>query len=350
MRSERVSASSWSWVTNTKVMPTVRWSWRSSTACARAASCRARRAARRAAAPSGRQTSARASATRWRWPPESSCGRRAPSRAASPCARASLDPSARSSALPRLPLAQAVADVLRAHSDAGRSRSSGTPCWSAAALAGTPTIGWPSISELAGGRLARSPRACAAAWSCRSRRGPAGRRTRRAGCRARHRRSAVTGPNVLTRRTSMIEIMLSLDAMSPASMPVAGARRRGGSSSAVPSEHERGQQDQRAQSAGRWRQLGGKAQLAPDVDRQGLVGAAEEEGEDELVERDGEADQQAGDDARARPAGRVTRQKVIRPLSPRSSEASSRLLSKPSRRRDQHRASRTARRPGHGRA
>ena len=30
MRSESVSASSWSWVTNTKVMPTCCWSWRSS--------------------------------------------------------------------------------------------------------------------------------------------------------------------------------------------------------------------------------------------------------------------------------------------------------------------------------
>ena len=76
IRSLIVSASSWSWVTNTKVMPTSRWICLSSI-------CISRRSLR-SRAPSGssssstrgRLTSARASATRCRWPPESWWGRR----------------------------------------------------------------------------------------------------------------------------------------------------------------------------------------------------------------------------------------------------------------------------------
>ena len=75
-RSLIVSASSWSWVTNTKVMPTSRWIAFSST-CISSRSLRS-------SAPSGssssstrgRLTSARARATRCRWPPESWVGLR----------------------------------------------------------------------------------------------------------------------------------------------------------------------------------------------------------------------------------------------------------------------------------
>ena len=75
-RSLIVSASSWSWVTNTKVIPTSRWICLSSTCiCSRSL---------RSSAPSGSSssstagstTSARASATRCRWPPDSCEGRR----------------------------------------------------------------------------------------------------------------------------------------------------------------------------------------------------------------------------------------------------------------------------------
>ena len=112
MRSLIVSASSWSWVTKTKVMPTSRWISLSST-------CISRRSLR-SRAPSGssrsstlgRFTSARASATRCRWPPESWCGRRAAYPSSRTVASASLGP------LPPLGLgdlldAQAVLDVLQ---------------------------------------------------------------------------------------------------------------------------------------------------------------------------------------------------------------------------------------------
>ena len=78
IRSLIVSASSWSWVTKQKVMPTSRWICLSSI-------CISRRSLR-SRAPSGssssstlgRLTSARARATRCRWPPESWVGRRSP--------------------------------------------------------------------------------------------------------------------------------------------------------------------------------------------------------------------------------------------------------------------------------
>ena len=76
IRSLIVSASSWSWVTYTNVIPTSTWMRLSS-------SCRLRRSLR-SSAPSGssrsstvgRLTRARASATRCCWPPDSWCGLR----------------------------------------------------------------------------------------------------------------------------------------------------------------------------------------------------------------------------------------------------------------------------------
>ena len=76
IRSDIVSASSWSCVTYTNVVPVRCWIRFSS-------SCISRRSFR-SSAPSGssssraagRLTSARASATRWRWPPDSSAGLR----------------------------------------------------------------------------------------------------------------------------------------------------------------------------------------------------------------------------------------------------------------------------------
>src|SRR5690606_11265392 len=44
------------------------------------------------------------------------------------------------------------------------------------------------------------------------------------------------------------------------------------------------------------RQLGGKAELAPDVDWQGRIRAGQEKGDDELVQRDCEGNQKAGYD------------------------------------------------------
>ena len=77
--SASVIASSWSCVTTMNVTPSCSWMLTSSNCvCSRSFLSRARRAAHRAAAASGRLTSARASATRWRWPPESWCGLRAP--------------------------------------------------------------------------------------------------------------------------------------------------------------------------------------------------------------------------------------------------------------------------------
>ena len=99
IRSLMVSASSWSWVTNTKVMPTSRWIDLSST-CISSRSLRS-------SAPSGssssstfgRLTSARASATRCRWPPESCAG---PALRRSPPSRtvASASSAARGAARP----------------------------------------------------------------------------------------------------------------------------------------------------------------------------------------------------------------------------------------------------------
>src|SRR5450631_3411438 len=89
IRSDMVSASSWSWVTNRKVMPTWRWISLSSTCiCSRSF---------RSSAPSGssrrstlgRLTRARARATRWRCPPESCEGFRPPYPASATLASAS---------------------------------------------------------------------------------------------------------------------------------------------------------------------------------------------------------------------------------------------------------------------
>ena len=76
MRSDMVSASLWSWVTYTNVIPTSRWI-RFSSICIAWRSFRSR-APRGSSSSSARGllTSARASATRCCWPPESSSGRR----------------------------------------------------------------------------------------------------------------------------------------------------------------------------------------------------------------------------------------------------------------------------------
>ena len=79
-RSASVNASSWSWVTNTNVMPECRWiSLSSICICSRSlrSSAPSGSSSRRTA---GRSTSARASATRWRCPPDSAVGRRSASR------------------------------------------------------------------------------------------------------------------------------------------------------------------------------------------------------------------------------------------------------------------------------
>ena len=76
MRSLIVSASPWSWVTNTNVMPTSRWI-RLSSICIASRSLRSRAASGSSRSRAlGRLTSARASATRCCWPPDICAGRR----------------------------------------------------------------------------------------------------------------------------------------------------------------------------------------------------------------------------------------------------------------------------------
>ena len=125
MRSDSVSASSWSWVTKIVVMPISRWISRSST-------CISWRR-RRSSAPSGssssstfgRVTSARASATRCCWPPESCRGLRRRGRAAAPApaspGRAARSPRAR-------PAHPGRRRCCRSRSDGETAHSSGTPC------------------------------------------------------------------------------------------------------------------------------------------------------------------------------------------------------------------------------
>ncbi len=117
----------------------------------RAASCRARPAARPAAAPSaGRPARGRA--------PRAGAGRPTAGAARALAIARQLDQRQRLLDLARhLGLAEVRACAgrrrcSRARSGAGRSRSSGTPCWSAARSAARSHIGWPSISISPGGR------------------------------------------------------------------------------------------------------------------------------------------------------------------------------------------------------
>ncbi len=71
MRSDMVSASSWSCVTNTKVMPMSRWMRFSSSCIWRRSSASSAESGSSSSSAFGSFTSARASATRWRCPPES---------------------------------------------------------------------------------------------------------------------------------------------------------------------------------------------------------------------------------------------------------------------------------------
>src|SRR6476659_4417277 len=74
MRSDIVSASSWSCVTKTNVMPTSRWMRLSST-CIALRSLRSNAASGSSSSSTeGRLTSARARATRCRWPPDNALG------------------------------------------------------------------------------------------------------------------------------------------------------------------------------------------------------------------------------------------------------------------------------------
>ena len=191
MRSLIVSASSWSWVTKTKVMPTSRWICLSST-------CISRRSLR-SRAPSGssssstlgRFTRARASATRWRWPPESWCGRRA----AYPSSRTVASASSarrRRSALGDLLDPQPVLDVLE-HAHVREDRVVLED------RVDVPVVRRPAghvlVAELdgPGGRRLEARRSAGAPWSCRTRTARASRRTRRPRCPGRGRRRRAPG-------------------------------------------------------------------------------------------------------------------------------------------------------------
>ena len=121
IRSLIVSASSWSWVTKTKVMPTSRWIALSSTCiCSRSLRSRAPSGSS-SSSTRGRLTRARASATRWRWPPESWPGRRSPKPSSRTASQRLARPAAVRSALADALDPQAVGDVLRARVMCGNS-------------------------------------------------------------------------------------------------------------------------------------------------------------------------------------------------------------------------------------
>src|SRR5262245_16153719 len=106
--------------------------------------------------------------------------------------------------------------------------------------------------------------------------------------------TALTGPKCF--EMSWIWMMLSLNAMASERSRCIGLDAATAQPFGEDDNDDRGREDGAAEREGR-RQLVGKAQLAVEEHRQRLVGAAEEERHDELVERDGEAHQQAGDDA-----------------------------------------------------
>ena len=152
------SASSWSWVTRTKVMPT---------SCCRFCSsiCMSRRSLRSSAASGssssstvGRLTSARASATRCCCPPDSSQTRRRAIAGQAHQLEHRVDPARRAPPCPAgARAASARRRCWRRHRDAGTGRSAGTPCSPAAGRAARP----PSTARRCARRrrsAARSPR------------------------------------------------------------------------------------------------------------------------------------------------------------------------------------------------
>src|SRR5689334_5166480 len=109
--------------------------------------------------------------------------------------------------------------------------------------------------------------------------------------------TALTEPKAL--ETPWMEMMLSLCAIGLESSRLAGLH------AAAAQPFRRDHDDDRDHENGcaerqRRRQSLRKSQLAVEEDRQGLLGAAQEERHHELVERDGEAHQQAGDNSRQR--------------------------------------------------
>ena len=131
-----VSASPWSWVTKTKVMPTSRWI-RLSSSCIASRSLRSRAASGSSSrSAAGMFTSARARATRCCWPPESWLGRRLAN---------SLSWTTRASRRPRRGLGRRDlawlrrpnADVVERSTCGGTGRTAGTPCSRCACRAAT---------------------------------------------------------------------------------------------------------------------------------------------------------------------------------------------------------------------
>ena len=184
IRSDIASASSWSCVTYTNVMPTSRWIRLSSTCiCLRSF---------RSSAPSGssssstdgRLTSARASATRWRWPPESSPGRGGRALVERDqlerLRHALLDLRLR-----RPCAAQPEGDVL-AHVEMLEQRVGLEHRVDVAAIRRDLGDVLAVEADRARRSAARSPRSAAASSSCRSPTGRAARRTRRCAILQRH--------------------------------------------------------------------------------------------------------------------------------------------------------------------
>ena len=179
------SASSWSWVTNTNVMPTSRWIVLSST-CISSRSLRS-------SAPSGssssstlgRLTRARARATRWRWPPRQLVGLAVGEARRGGPARASRRPGG--GARPgRRRLTLSPYSTLSLHRHVGEQRVVLEDGVDVAVVGRRPGDVGAVEQHGAGGRAVRSRRSSAAPWSCRCPTGRAGRRTRR--CRSTGRR------------------------------------------------------------------------------------------------------------------------------------------------------------------
>ena len=168
----------------------------------------------------------------------------------------------------------------------------GTPAIGCPAIAIVPSVGWSKPASMRRSVVLPQPD------------GPRSEKNSPAAMVSETSSRAVNEPKRrVTRRTSMIGADRSAWARSRQRLPGDAGAALGPPAQILgrAEQDQREQQDQRAQGQ-HVGQLGGEAQLAPDVERQRGRLAAEEEGQDELVERDGEADQEARDQPRRRPA------------------------------------------------
>ena len=276
MRSERVSASSWSWVTKMVVMPTSRWMRRSSTCISWRRCLSSAPSGSSSSSTLGRVTSARARATRCCCPPESCCGLRCSSPPRRTSASASVDPLRHFAPRDRPRTVEAEGDVLghrhvreqrivlEHHADVAR-RCTGTPPTSCAV-----------DQDLAAIRRDEAGDRAQQASSCRCRSVPAGRRTRR---RGRSMRDAVERRH----RVIVLHRIGDGDACSSLAAETVEARGQQQSTHGHQDDDGRNGVDLRREAL---------ADGGVDLHRQGGdAGRRQEIGDDELVERDREGEQ-----------------------------------------------------------